>query len=104
MGYNGRNDEIRDNDGAYGHVFIGRLKAMGIHDRPISRGSPWQNDIAERLIGTLRHGCPDHVVVFGERHLRGVLFDYAAYYIEHGRIGRSRRIRLCGERSSGSVR
>jgi transposase InsO family protein len=71
---------IRDNDGAYGHIFIGRLKAMGIRDRPISPGSPWQNGIAERLIGTLRRECLDHIVVFGERHLRCVLFAYAAYY------------------------
>jgi len=53
---------------------------MGIRDRPISPGSPWQNGIAERLIGTLRRECLDHVVVFGERHLRCVLFAYAAYY------------------------
>jgi hypothetical protein len=71
---------IRDNDGAYGHVFTGRLKAMGIRDRPISPGSPWQNGIAARLIGTLRREYLDHVVVFGERHLRCVLFAYTAYY------------------------
>jgi transposase InsO family protein len=71
---------IRDNDRAYGHVFTGRMKAMGIRDRPISPGSPWQNGIAERLIGTLRRESLDHVVVFGERHLRCVLFAYAAYY------------------------
>jgi transposase InsO family protein len=48
---------IRDNDGAYGHVFTSRVKAMGIRDRPISPGSPWQNGMAERLIGTLRREC-----------------------------------------------
>jgi transposase InsO family protein len=71
---------VRDNDGAYGQVFRARVSAMGIRDRPISRRSPWQNGIAERLIGTLRRECLDHVVVFGERHLRCVLFGYAAYY------------------------
>jgi hypothetical protein len=71
---------IRDNDRAYGHVFTCRVKAMGIRDRPISPRSPWQNGIAERLIGTLRRECLDHVVVFGERHLRCVLLGYAAYY------------------------
>jgi len=71
---------IRDNDRAYGHVFTGRLKAMGIRDRPISPGSPWQNGIAERLIGSLRRECMDHIIVFGERHLRCVLIAYAAYY------------------------
>jgi hypothetical protein len=70
----------RDNDGAYGHVFTDRVKAMGIRDRPIRPGSPWQNGITERLIGTLRRECLDHVVVLGERRLRCVLFDYAAYY------------------------
>ncbi len=71
---------VRDNDRAYGKVFTGRLAAMGIHDRPITLGSPWQNGIAERLIGTLRRECLDHVVVFGERHLRRVLSAYAIYY------------------------
>jgi transposase InsO family protein len=71
---------IRDNDGAYGHIFTGRVGAMGIRDRPFSPGLPWQNGIAERLIGTLRRECLDHVVIFGERHLRRVLLAYAAYY------------------------
>ena len=53
---------------------------MGIRDRPISPGSPWQNGIAERLIGTLRRECLDHVAVFGEKHLRRVLSAYASYY------------------------
>jgi len=71
---------IGDNDGAYGQVFRARVSAMGIRDRPISPRSPWQNGIAERLIGALRRECLDHVVAFGERHLRSVLFRYAAYY------------------------
>lgn len=71
---------VRDNDRAYGEVFTARVRAMGIRDRPISPGSPWQNGIAERLIGTLRRECLDHVVVLGERHLRRLLSTYAAYY------------------------
>jgi len=71
---------VRDNDRAYGHVFTTRVSAMGIRDRPISPGSPWQNGISERLIGTLRRECLDHIVVFGERHLRRVLCSYVAYY------------------------
>jgi transposase InsO family protein len=71
---------VRDNDGAYDQVFTSRLRAMGIRDRPISPGSPWQNGIAERLIGTLRRECLDQVVVFGEAHLRRVLAAYAIYY------------------------
>ena len=61
---------IRDRDGAYGEVFIRRLRSMGIRDRPTSPRSPWQNGYAERLIGSIRRECLDHVVVFGERHLR----------------------------------
>jgi transposase InsO family protein len=71
---------VRDNDRAYGHVFTIRVAAMGIRDRPISPGSPWQNGIAERLIGTLRCECLDHMVIFGETHLRRILSAYAVYY------------------------
>jgi len=67
---------IRDRDGVYGEVFIRRLRSMGIRDRPTSPGSPWQNGYAERLIGSIRRECLDHVVVFGERHLRHVLLSY----------------------------
>ncbi len=73
---------VRDNDRCYGQVFTARVAAMGIRDRPISPRSPWQNGIAERLIGTLRRECLEHVVVFGERHFRRVLSAYAAYYNE----------------------
>ena len=64
---------IRDNDRAYGQVFTTCVSAMGIRDQPISPGAPWQNGITERLIGTLRRECLDHVVIFGEAHLRRVL-------------------------------
>jgi transposase InsO family protein len=73
---------IRDRDGAYGEVFIRRLRSMGIRDRPTSPRSPWQNGYAERLIGSIRRECLDHVVVFGERHLRHVLLSYMNYYNE----------------------
>src|ERR1019366_6792358 len=73
---------VRDNDGAYGHVFIRRVRAMGIRDRPISPRSPWQNPYAERLIGTVRRDCLDHVLISGERHLRRVLTLYSRYYNE----------------------
>jgi transposase InsO family protein len=71
---------VRDNDRAYGHIFTSRVRAMGIRDRPISPGSPWQNGIAERLIGTVRRECLDHILIFGESQLRRVLASYAAYY------------------------
>src|SRR6202023_1179468 len=71
---------IRDRDAVYGDVFIRRLRAMGIRDRPTAPRSPWQNGYAERLIGSLRRECLDHAVVFGERHLRHMLLSYLAYY------------------------
>ncbi|MBV8936636.1 MAG: transposase [Alphaproteobacteria bacterium] len=53
---------------------------MGIRDRPITPRSPWQNGHVERLIGSVRRECLDHVVVLGERHLRHLLANYATYY------------------------
>ncbi|MGH2507540.1 MAG: integrase core domain-containing protein [Ktedonobacteraceae bacterium] len=73
---------IRDRDGAYGEMFVRRLRSMGIRDRPTSPRSPWQNGYAERLIGSIRRECIDHIVVFGERHLRHVLLSYMDYYNE----------------------
>jgi hypothetical protein len=63
--------------GPNGQVFTTRVTAMGIRNRPISQGAPWQNGIA---IGTLRRECLDHVVIFGKAHLRRVLSLYAVYY------------------------
>ena len=71
---------VRDNDRAYGHVFMSRVRAMGIRDRPISPGSPLQNAYVERLIGTVRRECLDRMLIFGEAHLRQILSSYAAYY------------------------
>ncbi len=71
---------VRDRDSIYGEVFIRRLRAMGIRDRPTAPRSPWQNGYCERLMGSIRRDCLDHVVVFGERHLRHLLRTYAAYY------------------------
>lgn len=73
-------DLIRDRDGAYGEIFMRRVRSIGIRDRPTSPRSPWQNAYAERLIGSIRRECVDHVVVFGERHLRHVLLPYMSYY------------------------
>jgi transposase InsO family protein len=53
---------------------------MGIQDKPIAPASPWQNGFAERLIGSIRRECLDHVIVLGEMHLRRVLKSYADYY------------------------
>src|SRR6202795_4616048 len=71
---------IRDRDGAYGEVFIRRLRSMGIRDRPTSPRSPWQNGFVERLIGSIRRECVDHIIILGEAHLRRILKSYADYY------------------------
>ena len=71
---------IRDRDGSYGHAVTRRLVAMGIRDHPTAPRSPWQNGHAERLVGSIRRECLDHIVVFGEAHLRRILAGYATYY------------------------
>ena len=71
---------IRDRDCIYGTIVTRRLRAMGIRDRPTAPASPWQNGFAERLIGSIRRECLDHIVVFGEAHLRRILRSYARYY------------------------
>ena len=65
-------DLIRDRDRIYGSVVTRRLRAMGIRDRPTAPASPWQNGFAERLIGSIRRECLDHVVIWGEAHLRRI--------------------------------
>ena len=71
---------IRDRDRIYGIVVTRRLRAMGIRDKPTAPASPWQNGFAERLIGSIRRECLDHVIVWGEPHLRRILRSYANYY------------------------
>jgi transposase InsO family protein len=71
---------IRDRDRIYGTVVTRRLRAMGIRDKPTAPASPWQNGFAERLIGSIRRECLDHIIVFSEAHLRRILKSYAGYY------------------------
>jgi transposase InsO family protein len=73
-------DLIRDRDACYGSLFVRRVHALGIRDHPTSARSPWQNGHAERLIGSIRRECLDHIVVTGEQHLRHVLKCYMEYY------------------------
>ena len=73
---------IRDNDGTYGHSFRRSVRAMGIRDRPTMPRSPWQNGHVERLIGSIRRECLDHIVIVNAAHLRRVLQAYARYYNE----------------------
>jgi len=74
---------IRDNDGAYGEVFRKRLYAMGIRDNPTAPHSPWQNGYAERVIGSIRRECLDHLAIFNAAHLRRALRAYVDYYNNH---------------------
>ena len=71
---------LRDRDQVYGKQFRHRVKSIGIDEVLTAPHSPWQNPFAERLIGSIRRACLDHVVVIGERHLRRTLTAYFAYY------------------------
>lgn len=71
---------IRDNDGKYGDAFRRTVRACGIRDGPITPRCPWQNGYVERVIGSIRRECLDHVIVWNEAHLRRLLTAYAAYY------------------------
>jgi len=73
---------IRDRDKIYGANFVRRVHAMGIEQVLTAPRSPWQNPYCERVIGTLRRDCLDHVIVVGEQHLRRILHQYLEYY--HG--------------------
>ena len=89
---------IRDRDRIYGAVVTRRLRAMGIRDKPIAPASPWQNGFAERLIGSIRRECLDHIIVSGEAHLRRILISYADYYnraSEHPSVYVVEEKRLC---------
>ena len=73
---------VRDNDRAFGGAFKARVRAMGIRDRPTSFRAPWQNGCVERLIGSIRRECTDHLIVFNAEHLRRILAKYTTYYNE----------------------
>jgi transposase InsO family protein len=71
---------LRDRDAIYGDAFRQRMKGMRIQEVLTAARSPWQNPFAERLIGSIRRDCLDHVIVLSERHLRRILTRYFAYY------------------------
>jgi transposase InsO family protein len=73
---------IRDKDRAYGGAYKARVRAMGIRDQPTPYRSPWQNGHTERLIGSVRRECTDHLIAFNADHLRRILVGYATYYNE----------------------
>jgi transposase InsO family protein len=71
---------IRDRDQVYGERFSRQAKTLEIRETVIAPRSPWQNAYAERVIGSIRRECLDHVVVISERHLREILSKYVDYY------------------------
>jgi len=71
---------LRDRDQVYGQHFRNRVKGMDIDEVLTAAHSPWQNPFAERLIGSIRRDCLNHVIVLSERHLRYVLTRYFSYY------------------------
>ncbi len=71
---------LRDRDGIYGEYFRHRVEHMGIDEVLIAPRSPWQNPYVERLIGSIRRECLDHVIVLNERHLRRIMVEYFEYY------------------------
>jgi len=71
---------LRDRDASFGSVFSKRVAAMGITEVVTAPRSPWQNAYVERVIGSIRRECLDHLVIFNERHLRRVLWSYVDYY------------------------
>ncbi len=71
---------IRDRDRCYGGEFIPRAPRLGIQTLLTPVQAPKANAIAERLVGTLRRECLDHLIIFNARHLLRVLAEYAAHY------------------------
>ena len=71
---------IRDRDSTYGKWFRRRMKNMGIEEFVIAPRSPWQNPFVERVIGSIRRECLDHMIILGEQHLRRTVKRYSDYY------------------------
>ncbi|MFK7988694.1 MAG: integrase core domain-containing protein, partial [Sandaracinaceae bacterium] len=70
---------LRDRDATYGREFVGRVRSMGIEQVLSAPRSPWQNPYVERVIGSIRRECLDHVIVLNEQHLRRILREYFDY-------------------------
>jgi len=71
---------IRDNDSIYSLEFSERVEGMGIKETKTTYRFPWQHPFCERIIGSIRRDCPDHVIIFNESHLRRILDSYFEYY------------------------
>ena len=73
---------LRDRDSIYGAFFRSRVKNMGINEVISAPQSPWQNPFVERLIGSIKRECSDHIVVLSKTHLKSMLSSYFTYYNE----------------------
>jgi transposase InsO family protein len=73
---------LHDRDSVYGSAFRRRVKGMGIEEVTTAYRSPWQNPYVERVIGSIRRDCLDHIIIFNEAHLRRTLAEYIRYYNE----------------------
>ncbi len=102
---------LRDRDQIFGKAFVDQVKAMGIKQVLSAPRSPWQRAYIERLIGSIRRECLDHVIVFGESSLHRTLTSYFAYY--HGwrthlslakDAPHARRIQATGEGEVAEIR
>ena len=74
---------LRDRDGIYGLEFVRRTLGLGLEQKLIAPRSPWQNPFVERLVGSIRRECLDHMIVLHEQHLRRRLTDHLSYYHQH---------------------
>jgi transposase InsO family protein len=74
---------LRDRDGLYGADFVRCVEGLGLEQKVIAPQSPWQNPMVERLIGSIRRECLDHVIVLNQHHLRRSLDCYFDYYYYH---------------------
>ena len=73
---------LRDNDKIYGEEFTDMVEVLGIEEVKTAPKSPWQNPYCERVIGSFRRECLDHIIPLNEAHLRRVLSEYLVYYHE----------------------
>ncbi len=71
---------MRDRDAIYGVSFRNRVKNMGIKEVVSAPQSPWQNPFVERVIGSIRRECTNHVIVLNQGHLKNILCAYFQYY------------------------
>ncbi len=98
---------IRDRDSIYGEFFRQRIMNMGIEEVVTAPRSPWQNPYVERLIGSIRRECLNHIIVLNEAHVRRILASYFAYYHEsraHLSLERNAPVpRRVEHRSEGTV-